>query len=105
MSDHDADAMIDDDVTPEADSGMMIDELARLPSKTILDEARMASLLGVTERSIRRTVERGELPPGISLGKRTVWLSDRVLNYVDARAAEVEQEGRQRGRKIRQLSS
>ena len=56
MSDHDADAVIDDDITPEADSGMMIDELARLPERTIMPSRECAVL--TDKRTPTRRTER-----------------------------------------------
>jgi len=97
----DADAMTDD--SPKA--GMMIDELARLPDRAILDEARLAGVFGVTPRTVRRMVDRFELPPAVPLAGRSVWLVGRVLAYLDSKAATAEQEAAQHARKITRMTS
>ena len=80
------------DETTEA--GMMIDELAQLHERTIINQGQLARILGFNPRTISRLVDRGELPPGVKLGNHEVWLAGRVLDHlqtrVDARARAAE---------------
>ena len=84
--------------------GMLIDVLARLPEKTILDETRLASILGVNRRTVRRMVSRRELPPPIRLAGRSVWLAGRVLAHIEGAAERAEREAERRERKLSELS-
>lgn len=68
--------------------GILITELAILPEKTILDEARLGSILGVTTRTVRRMVARHELPPPIPFAGRSTWLAGRVLAHIEAKAEQ-----------------
>ena len=60
--------------------------LAELPPNAIIDQAALARALSVTERTIRRMVARFELPPGVPLAGRTVWLAGKVLAHFAAAA-------------------
>ena len=82
------------------ESGFLMDALALLPAKTILDETRLAGVLGVTPRTIRRMVSRFELPPPVSLAGRSVWLAGRVIAYIEAAAERAERAAKERARKI-----
>lgn len=92
----------------EADSevmrgpGVLVNILAELPEKAILDEARLAHLLHVTPRTIRRMVGRFELPPPVSLGGRSVWMAGRVLGHIDAAAERKQRVAEQQARKFRE---
>ena len=69
-------------VHPQKQGGL-IDALARLPERTILDETRLAGILSVTSRTIRRMVARDELPPSVSFGGRSVWFAGRILDHLE----------------------
>lgn len=79
-------------VEDKKEKGIIIDDLARLPDKTIMDESKLAGILKITPRTLRRMVRRAEMPPPISLGGRSIWLSDRVLSYLNAAAELAEKE-------------
>ena len=64
--------------------GMLVRSLAALPVRSILDEAKLAHLLGVTTRTVRRMVGRFELPTPVSLGVKSVWMDGRVLEDIEA---------------------
>ena len=90
--------------TAAAGEGLLIDALARLPERTLLDEKRLASALGVTQRTVRRMVGRFELPPPVPLAGRSVWFAGRVLAHIEAAAERAERDAERRARKISQLS-
>ena len=85
--------------------GVLIDGLAVLPERTILDEARLAGLLAVTRRTVRRMVNRFELPPPTRLAGRSMWLAGRVLSHIEAAAERAERKAERVARKIRQVCS
>ncbi len=68
--------------------------LAGLPRDTLLDEQALAQALGVCGRTVRRCVQRHELPEPIRLAGRSQWLAGRVLDHLHERAAEKEKEAK-----------
>jgi len=84
--------------------GLLIDQLARLPEKAILDAARLAGILRVTARTVRRMVLRNELPAPIRLAGRSVWLAGRVLAHIEAAVERAERETERQFRRTQQLS-
>lgn len=88
----------------EKEKGILVDELAKLHEKTILDEGRLASILKITPRTLRRMVQRAELPPPIFLGGRSVWLSDRILVYLNTAAELAEKEALDQIKRISKYS-
>ena len=88
----------------EAGTGLAITELATLPEKAILDEARMASIFAVTPRTVRRMVDRGELPPSFRLAGRANWFSGIVVNHLFDLAKKKLNEARDHQKKIAKYS-
>ena len=82
--------------------GVLIDSLAILPERAILDQARLADLIGVTTRTVRRMVSRFELPPPTRLMGRSVWFAGRVLAHIEKAVERAERAAEQIARKIRQ---
>jgi len=68
--------------------GVLIDELARLPEKTIVDEGHLAQILKVSTRTIPRMVARRELPPPFRMGKRRCWFTGRILAHFERMDAD-----------------
>lgn len=60
-------------------------ELADLPSGTLLYENGLARILGKKTRSIRRAVERGELPMPTRLMGRRVWTVGALVRHMEKR--------------------
>ena len=84
--------------------GILIEDLARLPEKSILDEGRLAGILKISPRTLRRMVARAELPPPIALGGRSIWLSDRLLSYLNSNAERAERGAAEQARRISRYS-
>jgi predicted DNA-binding transcriptional regulator AlpA len=59
--------------------------LAALPEKAILTEAALAKTIGVTQRTIRRMVQRNEIPPPVPFAGQAVWFAGGVLAYIQTR--------------------
>ena len=81
--------------------GNMIDSLAEMPEHALLNEQRLAAELGVTDRTIRRMVNRRELPPGLKLGGQRFWMVGRVLSHLAAAAERAERDAQRRADKLR----
>jgi len=80
--------------------GLLVDALARLPEKSILDERQLAITLSVSPRTIRRMVSRFELPPPIRLGGHSVWLAGRILQHLENCAERAAREAERRAARI-----
>lgn len=84
----------------EPGKGVLIDGLAKLPEKSILDEGCLAGVLKISTRTLRRMVARAELPPPIALGGRSIWLSDRLLCYLNSAAERAEKAATDESKRI-----
>ena len=75
--------------------------LAELPGKALLDESAMATVFSVTPRTIRRMVQRFELPPPIPFAGRSIWFAGRVLAYLDDAAEDAERGAKKAAARLR----
>ncbi|MCZ7648134.1 MAG: helix-turn-helix domain-containing protein [Planctomycetota bacterium] len=80
---------------------LVITQLAELPARTLLDEAALASILQVTPRTVRNLASQGHIPPAFSIGKRSVWIVGKLLDYLEERAAVAMTEGHKREKNLR----
>ena len=80
-----------------------ITDLAELPPAALVSPALLARVLGVTERTLRRLVERSELPQPLALGTRKYWLAGRIVTWLESRSDIAERETHERAKKIRQF--
>ena len=79
-------------------------DLSKLPEKMLLDESALAKILGVTKRTVRRMVNRFELPPPVRLRGKSTWFAGRVLRYIEDRAERLQRDAERRERKISEHS-
>jgi hypothetical protein len=84
-------------------TGLVLDGFALLPEKALVDDKALGIALGRGDRSIRRMVERGELPPGISIGGRTLWIVGRVIRHLHAMAEREETKAEMHLAKLKRL--
>ena len=75
--------------------------LAQYPPGTLLSEESLANALKVSARTLRRMVARYELPPGIRLGGRKVWVVEKVREYLADRAERLAKEAARKDEQIR----
>ncbi len=78
--------------------------LADLPPATLVSPAFLARVLGVTERTLRRPVERSQLPQPLALGTHKYWLAGRIVRWLESRSDIAERETHERARKIREFT-
>jgi len=88
----------------DVDGGWTLTALAELPQRAILDERRLAALLGVTRRTVRRMVQRNELPPPVRLAGRSCWLAGKVLGHIEQAADRAARDAEREAARIRALS-
>ena len=86
-------------------AGRILDSLAKLEAKTLLDATALAAALGVTKRTIRRMVAHFELPPPVPFAGRSTWQAGKVLAWFEARAERAEREAERRAVKFRGFTS
>jgi hypothetical protein len=67
-------------------AGLYIVDLAELPVNTLLDNQALAEVFSVSTRTLRRMVGRGEIPRGIRLGGRSMWIAGTLVEYLKAEA-------------------
>lgn len=63
---------------------LCITALASLPENTLIDQTKLADILGVTTRTVRRMVCRFELPEPIKLAGHSVWTVGVLVDYLNA---------------------
>lgn len=85
---------------PVFQKGKLIVELALLPPGALLDECAMAEVFAVTKRTIRRMVNKQELPPPISLAGRSTWVAGSVVQHIADRVDEASQRAGREARRI-----
>ena len=69
----------------EAEPGLdLMSWLAALPNDTIISEAQLAKLFRRHVSSVKRAVQRGELPRPMSLFNELVWTKGVILAHVNA---------------------
>jgi len=81
----------------------LITALADLPEGALLSEAYLAETFRVTDRTVRRMVARGELPPPLPIGSRPLWLAGRVMRHFQANADRAEEDARKEAARIREM--
>jgi len=60
--------------------------LGSLPSATVIDEDGLAALFGKACReSVKRAVERGELPPPIKIMGKNAWTVGYLIRFFESR--------------------
>lgn len=73
-------------------AGITLIPLDRLPNNLLLTKVELASVLGCSPRTLGRMVRKFELPPPITLAGRSVWISDKVKEWVVTSASRRESE-------------
>jgi hypothetical protein len=67
-------------------------DLAELPPATIISEEALAKVFSRHKVSIKRAVERNELPPSIRLFGEPVWTAGVIIAHLEKRLAEAAEE-------------
>ena len=84
-------------------SAGVVKELGELGAGAVITEAGLARLLGRHKVSIKRAVERGELPPPIRLCGGPVWLAGAIIEHLQKRMDEAAKEREKVQRRISDL--
>ena len=72
--------------------GICLTGLAANPQYTLLDEHALAKMLKVSDRTVQRMVLRGQLPAGIKLGSRRMWMVGKLIEFLGAESDRLKKE-------------
>jgi excisionase family DNA binding protein len=48
-----------------------------------IDQHELAEYLGVSTRTVRTLIKRGELPPPIRIGRKQIWLKGKFMRWLE----------------------
>jgi len=83
----------------------VIRELGELPPDTVLSEEALAKIFSWHRVSIKRAVERGELPPSIRMFGQSCWTVGCIREHLAKRLEAAKKEDEQLQRRISQFSA
>ena len=81
----------------------IITVLADLPESSIVSEEALARILDRHQVSIKRAVDRGELPPPIRLLGAPVWTVGSILRHIEDRLESAKKEAASTAHRFRNL--
>ena len=82
----------------------VIAALGELPSGAILYEQGLAALFSRHPTSIKRAVQRGELPSPVRMFGTNAWTAGALVQHIEKRLEEAANTREQFKKKVRQLS-
>ena len=83
----------------------IIRELGDLPAEAVISEQALAKIFDRHRVSIKRAVERGELPPSVRLFGEPIWTVQALREHLGKRLDEARKESEQLRKKINQFSA
>jgi len=83
----------------------IIKELGDLAPDTVISEDALAKIFDRHKVSVKRAVERGELPPSVRLFGEPVWTVRALRDHMNKRLEAAKKEAEQLERKISQMSA
>ena len=66
-------------------SGGIARDLGELPPGALIEEEALARIFGWHAVSVKRAVERGELPPPVRMFGKPCWMAGAILAHIEAR--------------------
>jgi len=89
----------------EQTPGGIVKALGELPPGAIIEEAALARIFGGCHSvTIKRAVERGELPPSVRMFGKPCWTAGAILAHVEARLEAAKRERDKDRARISRLS-
>jgi len=77
--------------------------LAALPPHTLISEHQLAQMFGRHVSSIRRAIQRGELPPSVPLLNDHIWTAAVLRDHISARLETAQKAAAQTVRRLHNL--
>ena len=81
----------------------IIRRLGDLPPGTVINEDALAKMFGRCQVSIKRAIQRGELPPPVKLLGMPVWTAEKLLSHLNARLDKALKEEERTRKKFQDL--
>jgi len=78
--------------------------LGELPRGTIVGEEALARMSGRQRVSVKRAVERGELPPPVRMFGKPCWTVGAIVAHVEARLERARRDAEKEAARIGRLS-
>ncbi len=85
------------------DSPYIVRELGDLPDKALVTERALADMFCRCPTSIKRAVERGELPPPVRIFGKSFWTAGALIDHVEARLAEAKRKAEEESERLNDL--
>ena len=63
----------------------IIEKLGDLPKGAIVNEEALAKMFDRCQVSIKRAIQRGELPPPVKMFGMPVWTAEKLLSHLNSR--------------------
>ena len=86
-------------------SSGIVRELGDLPADAVVSEQALARIFDRHKISIKRAVERGELPPSVRLFGESVWTVKALRDHLAERLGAARKESKQLQKRISQFSA
>jgi len=74
------------------DSKGVIRDLGLVEPETILFEKGLAEILGCCTQTIKRCVDRGELPPSVRMNGKPCWTARSIVEHIEERLRAAKRE-------------
>src|SRR5438132_13696408 len=88
------------DVEPDLE---IMTALAVLPPQTLLSQYKLAQMVRRHVTSVKRAIQRGELPPPVPLFGANVWTVAAILEHISARLEAERTAAAQTARRVQHL--
>jgi hypothetical protein len=85
-------------------AGGIVKDLGELPPGAILEEEAVARMFGRHVVSVKRAVERGELPPPVRMFGKPCWTAGAILAHIEGRLEAAKREAEKDAARIARLS-
>ncbi|MFO7950348.1 MAG: hypothetical protein R6U36_08260 [Candidatus Fermentibacteraceae bacterium] len=82
----------------------IIAELGALPSGAIVNESALARMFGRCTTTMKRAVDRGELPPPIKMFGELRWTAGALLAHIEARLKAAREDAERERKRLENLS-
>ena len=79
-------------------------EFNELGQNTIVTEGAVAAILGKHLMSIRRAIDKQQLPPPVKLMDQRVWRLGAILDFIDGRLAAEQKDAEKLRRKVLEMA-
>ena len=83
----------------------IIRELGDLPAEAVVSEQGLAKIFDRHKVSIKRAVDRGELPPSVRLFGEPVWTVKALQEHLTKRLDDARKESERLQKKLNELSA